>query len=71
LIPGPFLPSINRMGEELTKEEIEQRARELARRTMGRPPQPHEWPKKAAPKAKADRSDASRPQKPELPVSGS
>ena len=47
------------MDKELTKEEIEERAKELARRTMAQPPQPQEWPKKPT---KAQ-SDAAKPRK--------
>jgi len=50
------------MAEELTKEEIDQRARNLARRVMARRAAPQEWPKKAAPKATPDL--ASKPEKP-------
>jgi hypothetical protein len=38
--------------DELTPAEIEDRARELARRVMQKPAQPHEWPRQPkAPKA--------------------
>ena len=47
--------------QELTKDEVDQRARELARRVMTTPPKPQEWPKK--PKATPDRSGASKPRK--------
>jgi hypothetical protein len=51
------------MTEELSKEEIERKARELARRVMSTPPQPHSWPKKPKRDAKPDRSGASKPRK--------
>ena len=35
------------MAEELTKEEIDERARELARRVMSRPYEKQEWPRKS------------------------
>jgi hypothetical protein len=46
---------------ELTKEEVDQRARALARRVMSTPAKPQEWPKK--PKATSARSGASKPRK--------
>jgi hypothetical protein len=50
------------MADDLTKDEIEQRARDLARKLMAKPPEPQEWPKKVAPKAAPLR--ASKPRKP-------
>jgi hypothetical protein len=49
------------MAEELTKEEAERRAGDLAHRLMSKPPQPQEWPKKEAPKEAPAR--ASKPRK--------
>lgn len=48
-----------RMENEPTKEEVERRARELARRVMDTPPQPHDRPKK--PKAPKETGGASKP----------
>ncbi len=59
------------MEEELTKEEIDRRARELARRVMAKPPQPREWPKKPKSEATPARSVASKPRKRGQPASGS
>jgi hypothetical protein len=50
------------MTEELTKEEVERRAGELARRLMEMPPQQQVWPKKGK-AAKPARSGASKPGK--------
>lgn len=54
------------MADELTKDEIERRAGELARRLMDMPPQQQVWPKKgkAKPRAKPARSGASKSGKP-------
>jgi hypothetical protein len=44
------------MAKEMTKEEIERRAQELARRVMAKPYAKQEWPrepKKGRPKAKS------------------
>jgi hypothetical protein len=43
------------MPEELTKEEIERRARELAWRVMGNPYVKQEWPRKPKKKGKLER----------------
>jgi hypothetical protein len=56
---------------ELTKEELDRRAGELAQRVMSKPPQPHVWPKKAKPDAKPARSGASKPRKRERAAVGS
>ena len=45
---------------ELTKEEVDQRARDLARRVMSAPPQPRTKPK---PAAKSVCSDVAKPRK--------
>lgn len=37
------------MADELTKEEVERRAQELARRVMSTPYQKQEWPKEQKP----------------------
>lgn len=57
--PGP--PERPNMAEELTKEEIEQQARELARRVMSKPYRKQEWPRA---KDQEDRSGVSTPRKP-------
>ena len=44
------------MSEELTKEEVNQRARELARRVMSTPAQPQSWPKEAKPTTSPERA---------------
>ncbi len=49
------------MEQELTKEEIDRRAREIARRVMSTPPQPQQWPGKS--KAKATPERVSKPRK--------
>jgi hypothetical protein len=49
------------MADEPTKEEIEQRARELARRVMSKPYEPQKWPGGEKPKKAA--GDASKPRK--------
>ena len=45
---------------EIPTEEVERRARELARRVMSKPPQPRAKPKSST---KSDPGDASRPRK--------
>lgn len=42
------------MEKELTPAEVEERARELARRVMQKPAQPHEWPRQPKPAKAAD-----------------
>jgi hypothetical protein len=46
------------MEEELTKEEIDRRAQELARKVMSTPYQKQEWPGKSKPKP--DKSEAPK-----------
>lgn len=48
--------------DEQAKEDVERRARELARRVMSTPPQPNRWPKKDT-SPKKDRERASKPRK--------
>jgi len=48
------------MAEDLTKEEIDQRARELARRVMSMPPKPRVKPKGADQKAPKTAGDTGR-----------
>jgi hypothetical protein len=55
------------MGDELTKEEAERRAREVARRMLTTPPQPRTKPK---PDAKAA-GDGAKPRKRGRPAAAS
>jgi hypothetical protein len=48
------------MAEELTKEEVERRAKELARRVMSKPYQKQEWPKTAKDRQSAGGASTSR-----------
>jgi len=57
------------MADEFTKEEVEQRAGELARRVMTKPPEPRQWPGKAKPTPKPA-ADA-KPRKRRQAASGS
>jgi hypothetical protein len=52
------------MTDELTKEEVERRARELAQRVMNRPYRKQEWPGKPRPNPPEDRSSSSSARKP-------
>ena len=45
--------------DDLSPEEVDQRARELARRVMSQPYKPQEWPKKPKPAG----SDDAKPRK--------
>jgi len=51
------------MDQDLTPEELDQRAQELARRVMSRPHQPQVWPKKRKPAATPARSDPAKPKR--------
>ena len=42
------------MAEELTKEEVDRRAREIAQRVMAKPAKPQEWPKRGKPTKSRD-----------------
>ena len=48
------------MEHELTHEEVDQRARELARRVMSQPYKPQEWPKKPKPAGSGDAKPRKR-----------
>jgi hypothetical protein len=50
--------------QERSKEEVDQRAQELARRLMSKPYEKQEWPKKPRTNPRAARSSASSAQKP-------
>lgn len=55
--------------KELTKEEVERRAQELARRVMSKPYRKQEWPKTA--KGPRSRASASSERKPRSTGEGS
>lgn len=50
------------MEQELTPDEVDQRARELARRVMSQPYKPQEWPKKPKPTGSDDAKPRRRGQ---------
>jgi hypothetical protein len=52
-----------RDNDELTPEEVDRRARELAQRVMSQPYKPQEWPKKPRPAAKPKGSGDAKPRK--------
>ncbi len=51
------------MEPELIPEEVDKRARELARRVMSKPPERQQWPGRGKQKATPTPSGASKPRK--------